>query len=110
MKSRATACRWIVAVAALLLAPFAEASLTRASAAERAIEAPVLTLSASAPEPSEFSLFEGNELTAAAESELAPSFHPLAAVSLFSKDGAEPPLVSADELSYPKTRYRVFGL
>jgi hypothetical protein len=99
----------IAALAGLFLAGRAEASLTRTTSP--ALEASALTLTAPAPEPSEFSLFEGTEITAAAtEPERAPSFHPLAAVSLLSKDGAERPLVSADELSYPKTRYRVFEL
>lgn len=108
MKTRARIVSGLAALAALFLAPLAEASLTRATSA--AIEAPSLTLSAPASAPYEFSLFEGHELTAAAaESERALSFHPLAAVSLLPKDGAEAPLVSAEELSYPKTRYRVFG-
>jgi RHS repeat-associated protein len=112
MKSRLRIVSGLAALAALFLAPLADASLTRASTAERAIEAPTLTLAspAAAPEPSEFSLFDGTEIArAAAESESAPSFHPLAAVSLLSKNGAEAPLVSVDELNYPKTRYRVFG-
>jgi hypothetical protein len=111
MKNRARIVSGLAALAALFLAPLAQASLSRVSAAERTIETPALTLTASAPEPSDFSLFEGRELTlAAAESERAPSFHPLAAVSLLSEDGAEAPLVSVDELIYPKTRYRVFEL
>jgi len=101
----------LAALAALLLTPLAEASLTRA--ASPAAERPALELALTAPvsEPSEFSLFEGNELTAAAdESSSAPGFHPLAAVSLLSKDGAEGSFVSVAEESYPKTRYRVFEL
>jgi RHS repeat-associated protein len=58
------------------------------------------------------SLFVGDELAAALEAPNASSeagrFHPLAAVSLLSKDEAEPPLVSAEEPRYQKTRYRVF--
>jgi hypothetical protein len=99
----------LAALAVLFLAPLAEASLTRASTAERAIEAPALTLAAPTPEPSEFSLFEGHEIAAAAaEPERAPSFHPLAAVSLLSKDEAEPPLVSAEPLRFQETRIGVF--
>ena len=109
MKKRARIVSGLAALAALLLAPLAEASITRASNPPR--ETPELSLALVAAEPSAFSLFEGIELAAAAgESALAPSFHPLAAVSLLSKDGAERPLVSVDELIYPKTRYRVFGL
>lgn len=111
MKSRLRIVSGLAALAALFLAPLADASLTRLSSP--AIETPASTLAtpAAAPEPSEFSLFDGTEIArAAAESERAPSFHPLAAVSLLSKDGAEAPLVSVDELIYPKTRYRVFGL
>jgi hypothetical protein len=99
MKSRLRIVSGLAALAALFLAPLADASLTRASTAERAIEAPTLTLAspAAAPEPSEFSLFEGTEIArAAAESESAPSFHPLAAVSLLSKNEAEAPLVSGE--------------
>jgi hypothetical protein len=112
MKKRARIVSGLAALAALFLAPLAEASLSRVSAAERAIEAPALTLAspAAAREPSEFSLFDGTEIArAAAESESGPSFHPLAAVSLLYKNEAERSLVSADELTYPKTRYRVFG-
>jgi hypothetical protein len=109
MKKRAHIVSGLAALAALFLAPIADASLTRATSA--ALEPLALAAPAAISEPSVFSLFEGTELAAAAaESERPPSFHPLAAVSLLSKDGAEPPLVSADELSYPKTRYRVFGL
>ncbi len=111
MKSRATAARWIAALAALFLAPLAEASLTRSTSPTIEQKTPALALPSPTSEPSGFSLFDGNELaSAAAESESAESFHPLAAVSLLSKDGAEAPLVSAEELIYPKTRYRVFGL
>ena len=107
MKNRARTVSGLAALAAFLLAPLAEASLTRPTSP--AIELPVLASSSTELEPSEFSLFEGNELAAAAaESGRAQSFHPLAAVSLFSKDGAEGPLVSLDEVSYPKTR--VWGL
>ena len=95
---------------ALLFAAPAEASLSRVSAAERAIEAPSLTLAAAAPELSEFSLFEGTELAAAAaESESAPTFHPLAAVSLLD-ERVQRDLATPLESSYPKTRYRVFEL
>ena len=105
MKSRARLVLGLAALAALFLAPLAEASLTRSTSP--AIERPALTLTAPTPGLSEFSLFEGTELAAAAAgSERPKGFHPLAAVSLFSKDGAEAPLVSADEASYPKTRIR----
>jgi hypothetical protein len=107
MKNRARIVSGLAALAALFLAPIADASITRSSTPPR--EAPALALSLAAPESFEFSLFEGTELAlAAAESGGAESFHPLAAVSLLSKNGAEAPLVSVDELSYPKTRYRVF--
>jgi len=109
MKKRARIVSGLAALAALFLAPLAEASITRASTSAR--ETPALALTLAAPEPSDFSLFEGTELTAAAaEPGSAENFHPLAAVSLLSKNEAEAPLVSVDELIYPKTRYRVFGL
>ena len=102
--------RAMLPLLAIVVGLNAEASLSRPSAAERKIEAPALTLAASAPEPSSFPSSTAPSCTAAvAKSGSAPSFHPLAAVSLLSKDGAEGPLVSAEELSYPKTRYRVFG-
>ena len=108
MKNRARIVSGLAALAALFLAPIADASLSRASATERAIEAPVLTLTAPAPEPSEFSLFEGDELTAAAaESKREPSFHPLAAVSLLD-ERVQRDLATPLESSYPKTRYRFF--
>jgi hypothetical protein len=108
MKKRTRIVSGLAALAALFLAPLAEASLTRVNPAERAIEAPALTLTEAARGPSEFSLFEGHELTdAAAESERAPSFHPLAAVSLLD-ERAQRELAMPLEQSYPKTRYRVF--
>ena len=92
MKNRARIVSGLVALAAFFLAPLAEASLPRAGAPD--IEPPALTLASPATEPSEFSLFDGPELTAAAApTGRTPSFHPLAAVSLLSKDGAEASLV-----------------
>jgi Bacterial toxin 8 len=100
----------LLALSALLFTAPVEASLSRVSAAERAIEAPILTRTAAAPEPSEFSLFEGHKLTAAAaESERAPTLHPLAAVSLLD-ERVQCELATSLEASYPKTRYRVFEL
>lgn len=102
----------------LFAAQPAAASLERTAAPELAAaaqlaNAPLLerTLMLEEAPASEirFELFEGNELAAAAsESSSAPGFHPLAAVSLLSKDGAEAPLVSADELRFQKTRIGVF--
>lgn len=107
MKKRARIVSGLAVLGALFLAPLAEASLTRATSP--ALEAPALTLTSPAPEPSAFSLFEGNELTAAAaEPERTPGFHPLAAVSLLD-ERVQRELVTPQP-SYPKTRYRVFGL
>jgi len=111
-KKRNSGAKYCALLALLtFVSPAAEASLTRATS--HAAERPALeiALASTAAAPSDFSLFEGIELAAAAgESASAPSFHPLAAVSLLSKNGAEAPLVSVDELIYPKTRYRVFEL
>ncbi len=106
MKNRARIVSGLAALAALFLAPIAEASLSRSSTPARG--APAITLASPASEPSEFSLFEGDELTAAtAESEGSPSFHPLAAVSLLD-EREQRELATPLETSYPKTRYRVF--
>jgi len=99
---------WLLALALALMAPLAEASLTRASAP--ALGSPALTLAspAATPEPSEFSLFEGTELAVAASApQRADSFHPLAAVSLLD-ERLQTELAAPLEPSYPKTRYRVF--
>ncbi len=90
---------WLPALALALMTPLAEASLPRTTSS--AIEPPALTLAA--PAPAGFSLFVGDEL-ARSENDHAQGFHPLAAVSLISKGGADGILVSAEELSYPKTR------
>jgi hypothetical protein len=90
------------ALITLLFDASAEASLPRTSAP--VIEAPALTLASPAPEPFGFSLFEGTELAhAAAESSGAPSFHPLAAVSLLDKL-LQTDLAPRSDVSYPKTR------
>jgi hypothetical protein len=137
-------------LAASLLAPLAEASLTR-SAAPRS-EAPALSLTLATPEPSEFYLFDGTEIARALASR--PAFDlisittdetPTAARTRFVSpselstgelpDGPElvpitsvreqrfnlriPPDIfgleplrgpPGNEASYPKTRYRIFGL
>jgi hypothetical protein len=136
-------------LAASLLAPLAEASLTR-SAAPRS-EPPALALTLAAPEPSEFSLFDGTEIARAlasrpalisistdeeqtsprtrfvSPSELsadelpndAPELLPITSVREQRFNLQLPPNVfgleplrgpPGDEASYPKTRYRVFGL
>ncbi|MGZ5428536.1 MAG: hypothetical protein ACXWFS_05960 [Thermoanaerobaculia bacterium] len=112
MKTQTRIVSGLAALAALFLAPLAEASLTRPGSPILEAPAPAITLPAPAPEPSEFSLFVGDELTrdlgAPRASAEAGRFHPLAAVSLLSKDGAEAPLVSADPSRFPKTRIGVF--
>ena len=92
-----------------LAVPRAEASISRAAGpalastnASPSIERSLTLEEVPRLEP-RFDLFAGDEL-AASQNDRAQSFHPLAAVSLISKDGAEGPLVSADELSYPKIR------
>jgi hypothetical protein len=103
----------LLPLAALLVAlvPRAEASLTRTAALEpTSISASPwpgrpLALDESRTSEPRFNLFEGDELArAAAEPDSAESFHPLAAISLYSQDGADPRLESVDEASYPKTR------
>ncbi|MGZ5427913.1 MAG: hypothetical protein ACXWFS_02785 [Thermoanaerobaculia bacterium] len=109
-------------VLAALLAPLrAEASLTKTPAAELAAatppprtlapeEPPVFSLGPDrlAGDAPRLSLFVGDELArAAAESERAPSFHPLAAVSFLSQD-ASLDLASALESRFQKTRIGVF--
>jgi hypothetical protein len=110
MKTRARIVSGLAALAALFLAPLAEASLTRVTAP--ATESRALALSSPAPEPSEFSLFTGDEvarsLDAPRASAEAGRFHLLAAVSLLYINGAEAPLVSADPPRFRKTRIGVF--
>ena len=149
MKKRARIVSGLAALAALFLAPLAEASLTRSSAPAR--EAPALALTLAAPEPSEFSLFDGTEIARAlasrpslisistddeqssartrfvSSSELsadelpndAPELLPITSVreqhfnlqlspGVFGLEPLRGP--PGDEASYPKTRYRVFGL
>jgi len=148
MKKRARIVSGLAALAALFRAPLAEASLTRSSAPAR--EAPVLALTLAAPEPSEFSLFDGTELARAlasrpalisiytdeeqssartrfvSPSELSadelpegPELVPITSVreqrfnlrlspDVFGLEPLRGP--PGDEASYPKTRYRVFGL
>ena len=148
MKKRAHIVSGLAALAALLLAPLAQASLTRSSAPAR--EAPALALSLAAPERSAFSLFEGDEIARAlasrpalisistdeesssprtrlvSPSELssdeppeAPELVPITSVREQRFNLRIPPDVfgleplsgpPGDEASYPKTRYRVFGL
>jgi hypothetical protein len=100
MKKRSPVVPALAALAALFLAPLAEASLART--APPANEPPALTLASPAPEPSGFSLFDGHEL-ARSENDHAQSFHPLAAVSLLSED-ASLDLALEPEARYPKTR------
>jgi hypothetical protein len=150
MKKRARIVSGLAALAAFFLAPLTEASLTRATSP--ALQAPALSLTLAAPEPSEFSLFDGTEIARALASR--PAFDlisitteetPTAARTRFVSsselstdelaEGPElvpitsvreqrfnlqiPPGVfgleplrgpPGDEASYPKTRYRVFGL
>ena len=126
----------------------AEASITRPSPPAR--ETPALTLESPAPEPSEFSLFDGTEIARAltsrpalisistdeeqssvrtrfvSSSELSadelpegPELVPITSVREQCFNLRIPPNVfgleplrgpPGDEASYPKTRYRVFGL
>ena len=146
MEKRAHIVSGLAALAALFLAPLAEASLTRSSAPAR--EALALTLAA--PEPSEFSLFDGTEIARALASRPAlisistdeerssartrfvpsselsadelpegPELVPITSVREQRFNLHLPPDVfgieplrgpPGDEASYPKTRYRVFGL
>jgi hypothetical protein len=151
MKKRARIVSGLAAFVALFLAARADASLTRSSNPAR--EAPALALTLAAPEPSEFSLFEGTELARAlasrpafdlisittddtatagrrrfvSPSELsadelpndAPELLPITSVREQRFNPRIPPDVfgleplrgpPGDEASYPKTRYRVFGL
>jgi hypothetical protein len=150
MKKRARIVSGLAALVALFFAPLAEASLTRSSAPAR--EAPALALTLAAPEPSEFSLFDGTEIARALDSRpvfdlisITTDESPTAARTRFVSsselsadelpEGPElvpitsvreqrfnlqiPPNVfgleplrgpPGDEASYPKTRYRVFGL
>ncbi|MEO8585038.1 MAG: polymorphic toxin-type HINT domain-containing protein [Acidobacteriota bacterium] len=77
MKNRATAPNWIAALAALFLAPLAEASLTRPTLPTYeppAFPPPTLALLAPSPElsfaPSPFPLFSGNEISLALKNRL----------------------------------------
>jgi len=93
-----------------LAAPRAEASISRVAApglapekSSSSIERALTLEEASPPEP-RFNLFTGDELAhAAAASEAAPSFYPLAAVSLLSED-LRLDLAPEPDASYPKTR------
>jgi hypothetical protein len=106
MKNRARIVSGLVALAAFFLAPLAEASLPRTSAPATEASAPAIV--SPDPEPPAFSLFAGPELTAAAApTGRAPSFLPLAAVSLLD-ERLQTELAARLEPSYPKTRYRVF--
>jgi hypothetical protein len=102
MKTRARIVSGLAALAALLLAPLAEASLPRTSTPATEASAPALV--SPDPESSPFLLFEGNELAgAAAASQRVERFHPLAAVSLLSQD-AHLDLAPEADARYPKTR------
>jgi hypothetical protein len=112
-------------VLAAILTPTAAASLTKTPAAELA-PATSLTRALTPEEPSVFSLglnrladvaprpalFTGDELAGALDAPRASAeagrFHPLAAVSLLSEDGAELPLVSGEASRFQKTRIGVF--
>jgi len=63
MKKRVRIVSGLAALAAFFLAPIAEASLTRSNAPT--LEVPALALTLVAPEPSEFSLFDGTEIARA---------------------------------------------
>ena len=99
MNKRARIVSGLAALAALFLAPIAEASLTRET--PPALEAPSLTLTLAAPEPSEFSLFDGTEIARALASR--PAFD---LISITTDDAAtavrtrfvSPSELSADEL------------
>jgi hypothetical protein len=99
MKKRARIVSGLAAFVALFLAARADASLTRSSNPAR--EAPALALTLAAPEPSEFSLFEGTEIARALASR--PAFD---LISITTDDTAtagrrrfvSPSELSADEL------------
>ena len=95
MKKRARIVSGLAAIAALFLAPTAEASITRSSAPSREASAPSLTLAA--PEPSEFSLFDGTEIARALASR--PAFDLISITTDDATTAGRARFVSPSELS-----------